>query len=122
MNAINTIFPYKINGTWFFDDESTGLKREAFVCGTSELIDVLVKGFNVPNAESGFKLTFSANPFPEHNDKVVWLKEDEYGMGNWFVYENLYVGKMEFWLCPAMYHYLNPAPKEIYVKVESLNK
>ena len=121
MNAINIIYPYKENNTWFFDDAHTGLKHEGFVCGTSEVIDVLVKGHAIPNAESGFKLTFAAIPFPDHCDKVVWLKEDDFGMGNWFVYENLYVGKMEFWLCPAMYEYLNPAPKEIYVKVEPLN-
>ena len=120
MNAINIIYPYKENNTWFFDDQHTGLKHEAFILGTSELIDVLVKKFNVPNAESGFKLTFSANPFPEFHAKVDHLTKDEYGMGNWFIYTTkLY--EIEFWLCPAMYKYLNPAPKEIYVKVEPIN-
>ncbi len=46
-NAILIIAPYWYNGTWVFDDEATGLKREPFVAGVPEMMNVLVK--DIPN-------------------------------------------------------------------------
>ena len=61
-NAIMTIAPYRHNGTWVFDDASEGLVKEPFVAGVPEMIDVLVE--DIPNAENGFRMLFSANEFP----------------------------------------------------------
>ena len=61
-NTIMVIDPYWFAGTWVFDDETVGLVREPFVSGVPEMIDELVK--NTPDARNGFRLTFSAGPFP----------------------------------------------------------
>ena len=63
-NASNIIFPDKDNGVWVFDDPNDGLPREPFVASTDRMIDRVVA--DIPNAASGFKLTFSARPFPGH--------------------------------------------------------
>jgi len=111
MNAIMTLFPYKLNGVWVFDDETTGLSREAFVCGMTEIIDRLVEENLKTNADDGFVLHFSKEPFPEYNYKLVWTHA-EYN-GNWYICEN---NNMEGWLCPALFKYYDDAPKEIYVQ------
>ena len=61
-NAIMVIVPYRYAGTWVFDDSRAGLAREPFVAGVPEMIDDLVAG--IPGATNGFRLTFSARPFP----------------------------------------------------------
>src|SRR5271168_1448108 len=70
-NAIMVIAPYWYNGTWVFDDPAVNLNREPFVAGVPEMIDGLVKG--IPVAKDGFRLTFSANPFPGFQSKLTWL-------------------------------------------------
>lgn len=64
MNSIMIIHPYKYEGTWVFDDEKVGLQQEPFVSGADKIIDQIVS--TIPNAESGFSLLFSAQPFPEY--------------------------------------------------------
>ena len=66
-----------------------------------------------PNAQKGFRLLFSATPFPGYKVKLEWRRE-EYG-GNWYFSPDF---KMEGWLCPALFKYFDEAPKEIYVKAE----
>src|SRR3954465_6196497 len=73
-NAILIIAPYWYNGTWVFDDESAGLRREPFVAGVPEMIDVLVK--HIADARSGFRLLFAASPFPGYQKKLTWLRGD----------------------------------------------
>ncbi len=75
------------------------------------MIDVFVA--DIPNAENGFRLLFSATPFPGYTAKLEWRRE-EYG-GNWYFSPEF---KMEGWLCPALFKYFDKAPKEIYVKAE----
>ena len=70
-NALMIIAPYKHAGTWVFDDDRMGLVREPFVAGVPEMIDVLVK--DIPNATNGFRLLFSAQPFPGHQKKLTWI-------------------------------------------------
>jgi hypothetical protein len=36
------------------------------------MINVLVK--DIPDAKNGFRLTFSAQPFPGHQYKLTWLR------------------------------------------------
>ncbi|HAH49402.1 MAG TPA: hypothetical protein DCM07_32110, partial [Planctomycetaceae bacterium] len=57
-NAIMVIAPYRHQGTWVFDDSSAGLVQEPFVAGVPEMIDVIVK--DIPDADAGFRLLFSA--------------------------------------------------------------
>ena len=110
-NAMMIIYPYFTDGDWVFDDESAGLRREPFVFGVPEMIDILVK--DIPSSRSGFKLYFSAAPFPGFSAKLDWVRE-EFG-GNWYCWQ---ARIMEGWLCPALFKYFDAAPKEIYCKAE----
>ncbi len=111
MNAINQIVPYRYEGRWVFDDPRVALDKEPFVSGADSMIDVLVA--DIPNAQNGFRLLFSATPFPGCKVKLEWRRE-ECG-GNWYFSPDF---KMEGWLCPALFKYFDEAPKEIYVKAE----
>ncbi len=112
-NAILAIFPYKASSTWVFDDPAVELRQEPFVSGMPEMIDLLVTG--IPDAEKGFKLLFSASPFPGYHAELRWLRE-EYG-GNWYQWE---AKGMEGWLCPAMFHYFKETPPTLYCQAEAL--
>jgi hypothetical protein len=110
-NAMLVIFPYKSEGIWAFDDAQTGLVREPFVFGVPEMIDCLVA--DIPNAKQGFKLLFSASPFPSYQAELTWIQE-EYG-GNWYSWQ---AHQMEGWLCPALFKYFVEAPLNLYCKAE----
>jgi len=112
-NQIMIIAPYWVDdlAAWVFDDSKVGLVQEPFVSGVPEMIDWLVK--DIPNVRSGFRLTFSAAPFPGFQKKLEWRREE---MGG-----NIYATEdppMEGWLCPALFRYFDAAPPEIYVKAE----
>lgn len=110
-NSIMVIFPYRHQGTWMFDDERVELVQEPFVEGMPEIIDLFVQ--NIPNAEKGFKLLFSAKPFPNSQAKLVWDREED--EGNWYRWDEQ---GLEGWLCPALFKYFSKAPSEIYCKAE----
>ena len=107
------IFPYKYEGCWVFDDESVGLLQEPFVLGIDTMIDLLTA--DIPDAERGFKVLFSAAKFPGYTLRLEWKREDS--GGNWY-YSPDY--QMEGWLCPALFKYFEEAPKEIYVRAEPI--
>ncbi len=107
------IFPYRYHQTWVFDDEHVGLFQEPFVSGVPEMIDMLVK--DIPNVDEGFKLLFSAEPFPGYQAELVWLQQ-EYG-GNWYRWNET---NMEGWLCPALFKYFSEPPEKIYCNAESI--
>ena len=79
-NSLLVIVPYWYEGTWVFDDPAVGLQREPFVSGVPEMIDNLVS--NIPDARKGFRLTFSADPFPGFQKELKWVR-GELG-GNWY--------------------------------------
>ena len=112
-NSILVIFPYCHQNTWVFDDPDTDLVKEPFVCGIPAIIDVLVK--DIPSAQKGFRLLFSANSFPGHTAKLEWSAAD--CGGNWYCWHEK---EMAGWLCPALYKYFREAPKELYFKAEAL--
>jgi hypothetical protein len=112
-NALMVIAPYKHAGTWVFDDDRMGLVREPFVAGVPEMIDVLVK--DIPGATNGFRLLFSAQPFPGHQKKLTWTRGD--AAGNYYRLDD---PPMEGWLCPAMFRYYPKPPPEIYIKAEEI--
>lgn len=97
---------------WVFDDDSVGLVREPFVSGIPEMINKLVA--SIPKAEEGFRLIFSAKPFPGYTTKIT-RSRGEYG-GNWYYSEEY---DSEGWLCPALFKYFSEAPEEIHVKAEA---
>ena len=72
MNAIRFLVPYKYEGLWVFDDPATGLVREPFVAGIDTMIDRLVAA--IPGAAQGFRLLFSASPFPGCTVKLEWRR------------------------------------------------
>jgi hypothetical protein len=111
MNAIGIIAPYKYEGMWVFDDPAVGLQREPFVAGIDTMIDRLVA--SIPDADKGFRLLFSAAPFPGFTVKLEWRRE-EYG-GNWYYAAQL---DQEGWLCPALFKYFATAPRELYAQVQ----
>ena len=105
------IFPYRHKGMWVFDDEDVGLRKEPFVSGADTIIDHAVDTLGIQNARKGFRLVFSANPFPDYHLKLDWLREGD--GGNWYTSEQF---EMEGWLCPALLTYFEEAPKEIYAR------
>ena len=111
-NSIMLISPYWHDGTWVFDDPRVGLEREPFVSGVPEVINHLVR--DIPAARKGFRCTFSAKPFPGYQMKLAWLREES--GGNWY---RLPDPPMEGWLCPALFHYFDAAPRELYVRADA---
>jgi hypothetical protein len=109
MNELIAIHPYKAGGLWVFDDPAVELRQEPFVSGADAIIDRLVQ--EIPNAESGFTLVFSAQPFPGYQAEFEWRREEF--SGNWYYCPAL---KMEGWLCPALLKYFDAAPKKIYAQ------
>jgi len=109
-----TIHPYRDQGDWVFDDEAVGLRREPFVFGMPEMIDLFVA--DIPGADKGFKLIFSGSPFPGYTAELVRLRE-EYG-GHWYRWEQ---HSLEGWLCPALFKYFDEAPHLIYCRAEPSN-
>ena len=114
MNAIMVLFPYRYEGMWVFDDPDVGLRCEPFVSGIDEMITRVVA--DIPNADKGFKLLFSAKPFPGYTVKLDWRRE-EFG-GNWYFCPQF---GFEGWLCPALFKYFDKAPLELYAKAEPKN-
>jgi hypothetical protein len=111
MNVINVIQPYRYLGMWVFDDPRVGLAAEPFVGGADTMIDRITA--DLPNAQSGFTMVFAGVPFPGHQFRLEWRREE--GGGN--VY---YSGELdaEGWLCPALLLYFDDPPAEIYVQVK----
>jgi hypothetical protein len=111
MNALNVIYPYKYQGTWVFDDERVGLVQEPFISGADLIIDRLTT--HLSNSGGGFRLIFSAMPFPGAT-LLEWHRTDI--DGNWYYCPEVGV---EGWLCPALLHYFETAPKRLYAKCEA---
>src|SRR4051794_17472345 len=80
MNALNVIAPYKHHGMWVFDDPRVALHQEPFVGGADTMIDKAVAA--IPDAASGFTMVFSQAPFPGHQLKLEWRRND--GAGDWY--------------------------------------
>jgi hypothetical protein len=113
-NAIKVITPYWYSGTWVFDDPAVDLIREPFVSGVPEMINVLVE--EIRDARDDFRLTFSHLPFPGHQRKLDWLREE--AGGHWYCSDQ---DDMEGWLCPALFKYYDDAPPELYVRADPVS-
>jgi len=115
MNQVFVIKPYIAHGTWVFDDPNVGLEQEPFVSGIPQMIDRLVE--DIPNAEHGFRLLFSSDPFPGSLGFFEHVRE-ELG-GHWYRSPEL---DAEGWLCPAMFEYFDAPPAQIHVRAESIEQ
>ena len=115
MNSLFIIHPYRVGQPgWAFDDPEVDLVQEPFVAGADNMITEMVKAENID--PDNVSLIFSDNPFPTANITLNWLRED--CGGNWyktFINEN----EMEGWLCPALFKYLDKAPKKLYVQLKN---
>jgi len=113
-NALMVINPYKWEGMWVFDDDKVDLTREPFVFGADKIIEkaLIMKGVKQP--EKGFRLIFSAGPFPEFDLKFEWVRQGD--GGNYYKSDEF---QMEGWLCPALLKYFDDPPQEIYAKFEN---
>ena len=112
MNALRVIHPYKYEDMWVFDDDRAGLVQKPFDSGADVIIERMVA--TIPNAEAGFSLIFSAQPFPGYQSRLEWRRE-EHG-GNWYFSPDL---NLEGWLCPALFKYFDKAPKELYAQFKA---
>ena len=115
-NSIMVLKPYRYAGAWVFDDPETGLVREPFVAGIDEILDRMTEG--IPDAESGFRLTFSASPFPDCT--TVLQREGRSGSdcgGTWY-WSPYY--EIRGWLCPALFRYFPEAPTHLYARADAL--
>ena len=113
-NQILVIAPYWLDSveTWVFDDPAVDLVQEPFVSGVPKMMEHLVA--DIPNARSGFRLLFSAAPFPGCQRKLTRLREE---LGGWWYASD--EPEAEGWLCPALFQYFDEAPEEIYAKAEA---
>lgn len=109
MNSIIAIHPYLYQGVWVFDDPAVGLVQEPFVSGADDIIDRMVE--NIPDAQKGFTLLFSAAAFPGHQVVFDWVRADM--SGNWY---RSAVLEMEGWLCPALLKYFDSPPTKLYAQ------
>ena len=112
-NQIMVIKPYKWSEMWVFDDEAVGLVREAFVGGADALIDLGVARMQIADADKGFLLIFSKDPFPGANMHLQWVRTES--GGNVYQWEG-----HEGWLCPALFKYFQRAPHDIYAQFKPL--
>lgn len=111
--GILMVEPYRHDGAWVFDDPNTGLLREPFVSGISEMIDHLVS--TIPSASTGFRLYFADHTFDGWQDSLVWVRADPVE-GHWYRADNR---SEEGWLCPALFFYFQAPPARIYVRAEA---
>lgn len=83
------------------------------MAGVPEMIDHLVA--DIPKADQGFRLTFSAQRFPAYQKKLTWTRSD--GNGNYYQLDD---PPLEGWICPALFHYFTEPPRELYVQAEPI--
>ena len=110
-NAIHVIAPYRHHGMWVFDDDRVGLHQEPFVSGADDWISRVVA--DMPDAERGFAMVFSAQPFPGAQFRMERRRLDMGGA--WYWSPQL---QMEGWLCSALFRYFAEAPAELHVQVK----
>ncbi len=114
-NSVQVIFPYSVNGVWMFDDADKGLKREPFVGAINPMLDTLCT--NIPSAQAGIQLFFSATYLPKYSAKLDWRRADH--GGNWYYCKKF---NTEGWLCGSLLKYFTKPPTNIYIRVSASPK
>ena len=94
------------------------------------MISRLLEAKGISNAEHGFAMQFSDEPF-SHDIELIQIKPKEASraigqpvgslpaVGTWYS-GNVAGEKLVAWLCPALYEYFGAAPKRLFVKTEKL--
>lgn len=116
-NVINVLNPYRTSyGTWVYDDPDIGVHAEAFVCGSSEVIDHLVG-----KDTNKFTALISKDPIPGYQARLVRLKEKEKEdkIQGWYQLEGT---NMEHWLCGCVLDYFEGYPDNIYVQLSNFQQ
>ncbi len=116
-NQINVIYPYRTQGgTWVYDDPDIPVYAEAFVMGSSELIDMLV-GEDC----NKFIAYISSSPLPKSTvilDNIDDKVENDMGdisIEGWYQMRGT---QHKNWLCNHLNDYFYPPyPKTIYVSI-----
>lgn len=121
-NQINVIHPYRTTyGTWVYDDPDIPVYAEAFVAGSSELIDMVVgKEYNT------FTAYLSAKPMPDVTvilDNIDKEKEESYKGSQFEGFEMKGFYRMrgtghENWFCGHLLDYFEGYPETIYVQIK----
>ena len=110
-NQVNVIHPYRTKyGTWVYDDPDVPVSAEAFVMGSSELIDKVV-GTDC----NSFTAYISAQPLP--NPTVILDNIDDQMEGDlqgWYEWRG---NGHRNWLCGHVTDYFVGYPKTIYVSI-----
>lgn len=113
-NTVNIIHPYRTKfGTWVYDDPELNVYMEAFVMGSSEVIDHLVgKDTNY------FDAAISSHPLPNPTAVLTRMdnKNRESGMNGWYHLEGT---NMDHWLCGCVLDYFSDYPEKIYVVISN---
>ena len=110
---IQTIRPYKLRDTWYFDDGTKGVKKEPFAGDINKMITAMTAG--LVNPHKGFKLLFSDAPFVGFTYFFDLMYPD--GGGAWYSDPN---GPLYGWLCPVLMKYFDRPPQRIFTRVEPL--
>lgn len=98
---------------WVFDDPERGIIKEPFVGGADTLIDLAT--IDIPDAEAGFVIVFSADEFPGYHLRLDWRRQEM--SGNTYHSEDFGI---DGWLCPALFKYFEAAPANIFVQLKPL--
>ena len=112
MNAINVIAPYKHHGQWVFDDPALGCHKS--LLSPASTLGSTAWWLTFPTLSEGSLLIFSGAPFPGHQYRLDWQREE--GGGNWYYSADL---DMEGWLCPALFKYFSDTPKTLYAQIKA---
>ncbi len=114
-NQINTIYPYRTQAGWAFDDSEVALQGEPFIAGIPEIIDSIV------GDKDKFTAHISHSPIPNFTGHLKKLSEKDIQQGGfmpetgWYELEGT---NMIGWLCPATLKYFKDYPDSIYFKIE----
>lgn len=110
-NTINVLFPYRTpQGVWLYNDEDLGVYGEAFVAGSSEVIDYLLRG------ETECISTISSKPFPGYTALLNKIPNTD--IEGWYQIEGNDMPPN--WLCSKVLDYFPDYPDQIYVKIEGV--
>lgn len=112
-NSVWIIHPYRVGKIWAFDDERFGLKTEPFVGETNLVIDNVLKAKSIKADK--FTLIFSRFQIPRYDAKFSLVRtEGQTNKSSWYKCNDLGIN---FWLCPALNHYFDEPPENIFVEI-----
>jgi len=102
------VWIHRQGNNWVFDDRGKGIKNEAFVMGSSEIIEAVKEQLG----KEPRTLMFSDVVELEHKIELQEACGDQ-----WSLYHSEETGR-EGWLCPVLYQYFEQPPETIYFSLE----